>query len=101
MTYLQATLKVDAAGLSRFCAAMAEITPILEGQGWKLRGAFIQRTGRLNSVIDLWELEDFNHLDRALLALAAHPSFADLKAVLDETVKSETLVFADKAPYMR
>lgn len=99
-TFLHVTLQVKAAGLGRFCEALGEVKTILEGQGWKLAGAFVQRSGRLNTVIDLWELDDFNHFDRALQALTVHPRFPELKAVLNETVKSETVVFADKAPYM-
>jgi hypothetical protein len=101
MTYLHVTLEVHAAGLGRFLAVMEEAVPILEGAGWKLAGAFIQRTGRLNNVIDLWELADFQHFDTGLQALRKHAKFEAIKAVLDDTVASETIVFADKAPYMR
>lgn len=100
-TFLHVTLEVRAAGMSKFMAAMGEAVPILEGHGWRLAGAFVQRTGRLNTVIDLWELEDFGHFDRALQAFIADPRFPPIKAVLDETVLSETIVFADRAPYMR
>lgn len=99
-TYLHVTLEVKAAGLARFSAIMGEAVSILQGNGWKLAGAFVQRTGRLNTVIDLWELEDFGHFDRGLQAFIAHPRFAQIKAVLDDTVLSETIVFADKAAYM-
>lgn len=98
--YLHVTLEVRAAGMAAFMNAMAEAVPILEANGWRLAGAFVQRTGRLNTVIDLWELDDFNHFDRALQAFIGHPRFGEIKAVLDETVQSETIVFADKAPYM-
>ena len=74
--------------------------PFLEGQGWKLSGAFVQRTGRLGNVIDLWELDDFQHYDRALQALMADPAFPAFRKVLSETVISETVVFADRASYM-
>ncbi|MBS0408587.1 MAG: NIPSNAP family protein [Proteobacteria bacterium] len=100
-TFAHVTLEVRAAGMAKFMAAMGEATPILEGHGWRLAGAFVQRTGRLNTVIDLWELEDFGHFDRALKAFIADPRFPAIKAVLDETVLSETIVFADRAPYMR
>jgi hypothetical protein len=100
MVYLHVTLEVKAAGLGRFHDIMAETVPILEGHGWKLAGAFVQRTGLLHTVIDLWELEDFNHFDRALKALMAHPRAAFLMEGLAETVTTETVVFADKAPYM-
>ncbi|HYE45259.1 MAG TPA: NIPSNAP family protein [Caulobacter sp.] len=100
--YLHVTLEVHAAGLARFLEAMEKTAvPFLEAQGWRLAGAFVQRTGRLGNVIDLWELEDYQHFDRALQAFGAEPGFADFQALLAETVISETIVFADKASYMR
>jgi hypothetical protein len=99
--FLHVTLEIHAAGLPRFMSAMGDTAvPFLERQGWKLRGAFVQRTGRLGNVIDLWELDDFQHYDRALQAFYAEPTFADFKKVLEETVISETVVFAGRAPYM-
>lgn len=98
--YLHVTLEVRAAGMAQFMTAMAEAVPILETEGWRLAGAFVQRTGRLNTVIDLWELDDFGHFDRALKAFIGHARFPAIKTVLDATVSSETIVFADKAPYM-
>ena len=101
MVYLHVTLEVKAAGLKRFIDVMTETVPILEGHGWKLAGAFVQRTGLLHTVIDLWELEDYNHFDRALQALRAHPRASHILDELAETVITETVVFADAAPYMR
>ncbi len=97
--YLQATLEVKASELARFNTVMVDAVEILERQGWKLLNALIQRTGRLNTVIDIWELESFEHFDMALQAFAADPRFPDFKKALDEAVISETLVFAVKAPY--
>lgn len=99
--FLHVTIEVHAAGMARFLSLMEELVPIAEGAGWKLKGAFLQRSGRLNNVIDLWELDDFNHFDRGIQAIATHPDSARLLATLAETVISETIVFADKAPYMR
>lgn len=100
--YLHVTLEVHAAGLSRFIEAMeTTAVPFLEREGWRLAGAFVQRTGRLNTVIDLWELEDFQHYDRALKKLAADDCFPAFRALLAETVISETVVFADRVSYMR
>jgi hypothetical protein len=98
--FLQATLEVRAAGFVRFCETIGEIVPIVEAAGWRLDGAYVQRTGRLHTVIDLWELEDFNHLDRGIEAIRNHPRAAALQEALADTVISETLVFATKAPYM-
>ena len=99
--YLHVTLEIHAAGLARFLDGMATTaTPFLEKLGWRLAGAFIQRTGRLGNVIDLWELDDFQHYDRALAAFRKDPSFPAFSAMLAETVISETVVFSYKAPYM-
>lgn len=98
--YLHVTLEIHAAQLARFVDGMARTaTPYLESAGWRLKGAYIQRSGRLGNVIDIWELEDFQHYDRALAAFAADPAFPAFKAMLDEAVISETVVFADPAPY--
>lgn len=97
--FLQATLEIDGAGYERFFRTMAEWVPIIEAGGWKLNAAFMHRTGRLNTVIDIWELEDMNHMDRGFMALMAHPRFPEFKKVLDETVRSETLVFLQKFSY--
>lgn len=99
MTYLHVTLEVRAAEVARFKAVMARIQPVVEGAGWKLAGAFQQRTGKLNTIIDLWELEDMGAYDRALGVLVAHPDFAQIKAELDACVESETVVFADRITY--
>lgn len=99
MTYLHVTLEVRAAEVARFKAVMARTTPVLEAAGWKLAGAFMQRTGRLNTIIDLWELEDMGHYDRGIGALVSRPDFAEIKAEIDACVATETVVFADRITY--
>ena len=100
--YLHVTLEVHAAGLARFLDGMARTAvPILEREGWRLAGAFVQRSGRLGNVIDLWELDDYQHYHRALAAFAAEQTFPAFKKMLEETVISETVVFAEPASYMR
>ncbi len=98
--YLHTTLETRPDKFQKFCETMQEIVSIVEQEGWKLAGAFMQRTGRLHNVIDLWELEDYNHFDRGLQALGRHPRFPHISAALAECVISETIVFADRAPYM-
>ena len=45
-TFLHVTLEVKASGLAKFIETMGEATSLLEGWGWKLHGAFVQRTGK-------------------------------------------------------
>lgn len=97
--YLFANIEVRAADFARFTEVMGEIEAAVIGAGWKLVGAFVQRTGQLNTVIDLWELEDFGHMDRGMRALGANPRFPEIKAVLEAAVVKETLTFADRLTY--
>lgn len=99
--FLHATIEVRPGEFARFCQTMEEIVSIVEEAGWRLDRGFVQRTGRLYTVIDVWELEDFNHYDRGTQAIAAHPRGDAIREALAETVVSETVVFATKAPYMR
>ena len=97
--FLQATLEIDGAGYPRFLQTMAQMVPIIEESGWKLNAAYMHFTGRLNTVIDIWELEDMAHLERGFQHLMAHPRFGEFKQALDATVKTETLVFLQKFSY--
>lgn len=97
--HLQATLEIEAAGFERFVATMARAVPILESVGWKLDGAFMHCTGRLNSVVDLWRLEDYNHYERGMQALMNHADFPQIRQALAETVRNETLVFMQRLAY--
>jgi hypothetical protein len=96
---LIATIEVRPDGFDRFCVAVGEIVGIVGEAGWKLVGAYQLRTGRLYTVIDVWQLDDFNHLDVGLAALARHPRFADLRAVLHDTIAKETLALANRLNY--
>ena len=48
---MKSTLEVEANGFARFVALMGEMVPILEREGWKLEGAFMHTSGRLNTVV--------------------------------------------------
>jgi hypothetical protein len=98
---MQSTLEVEAVGFGRFMALMGELVPILEGVGWKLEGAFMHTSGRLNTVVDLWCLEDYNHYGRGLSTLMAHPEFPRFSQTLGEVVRNETVVFLQALQYPR
>ena len=99
--YLQATLEVEGSGFERFTQIMGKAVPILEAVGWKLDGAYMHCTGRLNTIVDMWLLEDYNQFERGMHALMTHPSFPEIRQVLGETVRNETLVFLQRLAYTR
>jgi hypothetical protein len=99
--YLHVTLELETGGVAQFVATMQKAKPVVEAAGWKLFAAFLQRTGRLNTAIDIWELEDMAHFDRGIQALVNDPAFAEIGPALAECVRNETVVFAQAAPFWR
>jgi hypothetical protein len=96
---MKSTLEVEANGFARFVALMGEMVPILEREGWKLEGAYLHTSGRLNTVVDLWRLEDYNHYGRGLKVLMSHPEFPRFAQTLGEVVRNETVVFLQPLRY--
>ena len=99
--YLHVTLKIKATERNRFFDVMARAVPILESHGWKFIDAWIDRVGRLNTVIDLWELEDANMYFNAMRAFAGHPDYPEIVKIMDETIEEEVVHMMTKAPYGR
>lgn len=94
--YLHATIEAKASELGRLLATLGEMKRILAAAGWGMVGCFTHRTGRLNTVLDIWELDDMNHYERGLQVLAAHVRFPAIAEVLGAAVLRETLVFSQR-----
>ena len=97
--FLQSTLTCHGAGFVEFLDVMRQIKPIAEAAGWRLDRAFVQRTGTLYVVIDIWEMDDFNAYDVGISAITDHPDFPVLSEVLHRTLKSEEITFLEKTDY--
>ncbi len=97
--YLIATIETRPGGLDGLKSAIAEMIPILETQGWKLASAYVLRTGQLGTVIDIWELPDFNSMNLGMGAVAQSPNFPSIQKTLQESIAKETLTFADALEY--
>jgi hypothetical protein len=60
----------------------------------KLLGSYANVVGRLNTVVDLWELPDANALQAALL----DPELQKLAPLVSEIIEDETQVLLAKLP---
>ncbi len=97
--YLIATIELKSGAMPKFAPTMAQIVSIVETVGWKLHGAYALRTGKVGTVIDVWELPDMNHMDAGFAAIAQDPRFAAIQAALGECIIQESLAFADALVY--
>jgi hypothetical protein len=95
MMYLQASIKLHPGKLQDFISLLNDLTPILNKRhGWKLVGSFGGMVGRLNTVVDLWEVPDAN----AVTALLADPEFAKWGPRIAGIVEDEVLTILTKLP---
>jgi len=94
MVYLQASLKLRAGKLQDFISLLNHLTPVVGRHGWKLLGSYASVVGRLNTVVDIWELPDSNAI-QAALSDAEMQKFAPQ---ISETVEDETLALLTKLP---
>ncbi len=97
--YLLATLKVKYGQQRKFYEVMSHLKPVLEKAGWKLVGAYENAIGRLNTVIDLWEIEDPNALPSTLAVASKDAEFVRWARHLPELVEEEVLQIMTKVPY--
>jgi len=94
MVYLQASLKLRAGKLPDFIALLNKLAPLVGKHGWKLLGSYASVVGRLNTVVDLWELPDPNALQAAL----SDPEMQRFAPQINEIVEDETLQLMTKLP---
>ena len=94
MVYLQASLKLRPGTLPRFISLLNELVPVVRKHGWKLLGSYASAIGRLNTVVDLWELPDA----KAVEAVLSDPELQRFAPQINEIVEDETLQLLTKLP---
>ncbi|WP_020655268.1 hypothetical protein [Massilia niastensis] len=99
--FMKATLKVDAYQLqSLLDVLLNKLVPLLEEQGWKLHGCFVERYGPIKPavVIDIWEMENMAHVERVMSgdAYRSDPRYLAAMEVLKSAVAEETVTFMEK-----
>ena len=99
--FLIATIEVKASLFGPFTEAMGTLQAVVESAGWKLTSAHVLRTGQLNTLINIWELNDLNHMTAGFAAVATDPRAAGIQGVLADAVIRETLTFADAISFPR
>lgn len=94
MIYLQASLKLRPGKLPDFIKLLNELTPVVGKHGWKLVGSYANVVGRLNGVVDLWELPNAAAIQAAL----EDPKMQEYGPKIGDIVEDETLTMLNKLP---
>jgi len=94
MIYLQASIKLRAGKLQDFVSMLNSLTPVVSKHGWKLVGSYASVVGRLNTVVDLWELPN----EAAVQAALSDAELQKYGSRISEIVEDETLTLLNKLP---
>jgi NIPSNAP len=97
--YLHVTLKIRQGKMHQFCELMPRMVSEAERHGWKLLAAWSNIVGRLNVVVDLWEIADANSIPKQFSHLLALADWPQLEQRLAECVEDEVLQVMGRLPY--
>jgi hypothetical protein len=100
MGYMLARLQVRYGQVPKLVEIMSHLTPVLEGEGWTLVGAYQTAIGRFHEVWDVWDVGgDAAAIGTALTKARQNAEFAEWAAKLPEVVEAEETRYMEKLPY--
>jgi NIPSNAP protein len=94
MLYIQSSIKLHPGKLQDFITVMNKLVLILKEHGWTLMGSYASTTGRLNTVLDLWEIPDV----QSYLDGAGDPELLNLVPQVNAVVEDEVITLLSKLP---
>jgi len=94
MVYLHYSIKLRAGRLQDFVSLLNSLTPVMAKHGWKLLGSYASVVGRLNTVVDLWELPN----EAAIQAALSDSEVAKIASRFGEIIEDQTLILLNKLP---
>ena len=99
MPYVFAHIQLRPGKVEKFTEMLQAIAPILSNSvGWKLHGSYFNTIGRINSVLDVWEVPDANAVGAAMEVLGQEPEMQKWLPVIEDCIESETLQLMEKLP---
>jgi hypothetical protein len=99
MPYVYANVKVRYGQLPAFYDAMVTVKRVMEGNGWRLIGAYSTVIGDLHEVHDLWEVPDANTVPAAFAGAYQDAEFVEAATRIAAVAEREVLSLCEKTPY--
>jgi hypothetical protein len=99
--YLHVSLQLVRGKHRIFYAAMAEMAPVLEEQGWHLVCALTPTIGRLGAVYHVWRVPSPDGVLSALDVVRGHPDAQRWHDAYAESIADEALELVHPTPYSR
>lgn len=92
-------IKFGVSNLQKYQETMVLIKRIFESEGIILRHGMLTRAGKLYKAWNLWQIDDFGHVSRAMENLANHTDILAAVTGLETCVESETVHYLDSLPF--
>jgi hypothetical protein len=92
--YLQASIKLRPGKLPEFVSLINDLLPIVGKHGWKLIGSYATVAGRLNTVVDWWELPN----EAAVSAITTDREFRQQRPRIADIIEDEAVTILTKLP---
>ena len=86
MVYLQASIKLHPGKLQDFMKLISELLPVVGKHGWKLVGSYAAVVGRLNTVVDFWELPNEAAIASAMGDTELHKQGLRIAEIIEDEV---------------
>ena len=100
-TYLHVKIQLVRGKHRVFEAAMAQMAPVLEENGWRLVGAFTPTIGRLGAVYHVWRVPSADGVLDALSVVRGHPDARRWHDAFAESIADEALELVHPTSYSR
>lgn len=100
-TYMLAELQVrfGVSNLQKYQDTMVLIKRIFESEGIILKLGTITKVGKLYKMWNIWQIDDFEHVTRAMKNAINHPNLIAALVGLEGCVESETVHYLESMPF--
>lgn len=95
----QGQIKFGFSHIQKYQEAMKGVKEIFQSEGIMLEKGMVTKVGKLYQVWNLWKIDDYNHLDRAMQNGANHPKIMETLQGLQDSLESETLHFLEEIDF--
>lgn len=92
-------VKFGMSNLQKYQETMILIKQIFESEGIMLRQGMLTKAGKLYKAWNLWQIDDFGHVNRAMENAANHPDLLAAVTGMENCVESETVHYLDSLPF--
>ena len=99
MVYVKAEVNVLPGKLARFSELIKELVPVIAEVQWTIAGAYLNVSGRQDSLLIIWQVPDANALVNLGGQMEKNPRLTEILHRIHECVEPEIATLVTDAPF--